>query len=628
LKIDLKGKVKKLFTMKHSKLVSILLVVAILATTLFANRAAIKNRIFGTKSVTQRTTTVKKGNIQVLVSGSGSVYFTNEKTLYSKIGATVTKVNNKEGDQVKAGAVIAEFDDTEFQSTVASNKLSLEQGEITLQTDNESISNLNITAPFTGQISNIAVSEGDSVQSGGTVFTINDTSELKLTLTYNAADAAKICVGQSANVYIASSMQTAKGTVTYISNVSNGTSSGQKVYSVNIQVPNPGALTSGMTASADIKTSHGTVSSTNTAALSYIRTQSVTSKTGGTVESVYVKQNQQVSSGSLVIVMKDDDLIKTRNSDAMKLSSLQTAYDSSVKQLDNYKITAPFNGTIQKISYKVGDTVTAGAEIADVADTSSMEFDVSVDELDIAKLAVGQTANITLDALSDTTTIKGEVAKVAVSGTASSGVTTYAVTVKIDDQLSKIKSGMNANADIVVTNKKNVLCLPVDAVTTVGSKYYVWVRSNGTAASSDYSDIGSTTTSRASSKTSSSTNMNGGPGSGGPGGGTGGGTGGGGNKSANTNSEATVSTVISVSNSNSSGGNMGGKSNNYYANCARVEVKVGAEDDSNIEIKSGLKEGQVVILPQQTATASSSATTTSTKSTGGMGGGGMMGGGM
>jgi HlyD family secretion protein len=606
---------KKLFSMRHSKLVIVLLVIVIVVIALVFTNNPVKNKInktfFSKASVTQRTTTVKKGDLQVLVSGSGPIYFANDKILYPKIGATVTKVNYSEGDQVKTGDVIAEFDDSDFQSTILSDQLSLEQSELAVQEDNQSISELNIAAPFTGQVSNI-VNAGDTVQPNGTVLTISDTSKLKLSLTYNAADAAKIKVGQSADVYISSSMQSTKGTVTYVSNVSNGTSVGGVVYTVDIEVPNPGALTSGMTASADITTSSGVVSSTNTAALSYINTQSVISKTGGTVENVYVKENQQVSSGTVLIVMEDDDLLNALKADNLKLANMQNTLNQNMQQLDNYEIVAPFDGTITSLNVKVGDTVTAGEEIADVADTTTMEFDIPVDELDIAKLAVGQKANISVDALPDTSTtpVEGEVAKIAVAGTAVSGVTTFPVTIKIGGNLGKLKGGMNANADIVVSDESNVLYVPVEAVTTVGTKSYVWVMGNGSG-SSGYSGFSSGTTSRVRSSNSGNGSYSGGYSNNGSDSG-----------SANANNEATVSTEIK-SNNSYSGGSGGTKViNSYYANAVRKEVVVGANSDTDIEIKSGLTEGEVVILPKLQTSSGTTSTSTTTRTGGGMMGGG------
>ena len=81
-----------------------------------------------------------------------------------------------------------------------------------------------------------------------------------------------------------------------------------------------------------------------------------------------------------------------------------------------------------------------------------MEFDVLVDELDIAKVKVGQKVNVTVDALQQTSTIplKGVVKVIAVKGTSTNGVTTYPITVSINgagnnfSNFMRIRNGKNA----------------------------------------------------------------------------------------------------------------------------------------------------------------------------------------
>ena len=93
---------------------------------------------------------------------------------------------------------------------------------------------------------------------------------------------------------------------------------------MEIQINNPGAVLGGMTASADIKTPKGAVSSTGTAALNYIKKQTVTSLTGGTVQSISVKQNQKVSSGQVLIKMKNDDITRAKENSDLQLENAKT----------------------------------------------------------------------------------------------------------------------------------------------------------------------------------------------------------------------------------------------------------------------------------------------------------------
>ena len=67
-----------------------------------------------------------------------------------------------------------------------------------------------------------------------------------------------------------------------------------------------------MTASADISSSKGVISSTGIAPLNYINKQLVTSITGGTVQSIDVKENEKVSSGQVLVNMSSEDITSAR----------------------------------------------------------------------------------------------------------------------------------------------------------------------------------------------------------------------------------------------------------------------------------------------------------------------------
>jgi HlyD family secretion protein len=558
--------------------------VVVVAVVLFSGfkSSFIQNKFFAKKDVIdQNITTAKKGNLKVIVSGSGPLYFTNSSKIYSKIGATVTKVNFKEGDKVKAGDIIYELDDTDAQTSLNTDSNSFKQNQISASSNDDAVKDLSIKAPFTGIVSDIKVSTGDTVSKGGTVFTIADTSKLKVLLTYNASAAGKIAIGQTAKVYLTSLMQSVDGTVTYISNVTTSTSSGGMLYTVEIQINNPGAVMEGMTATADISAKDGEISSTGSAELNYIKKQIVTSSTGGTVASINVKQSQKVSSGQVLIKLSSDDIMRAKENSDLQLENAQTQMALKSKKLDDYKIIAPIDGVITMISNKVGDTVKAGDELSNVADPTQMEFDIPVDELDIAKLKVGQKTSITVDALPDTTNtpVNGEISKIAVTGEPENGVTTFVVAVKINDNLDKLKGGMNANGEIEVSNKKDVLVLPIEAITTTDGKSQVYVKA---AAGTESTPGGDTAVGEKPRQTGNAT----------------------------TDSKPSGTTERSLKKDSSNVGNM----QSYYNGTSKMEIQVGTNNATSIEIISGLKEGDVIVLPETKAAS------TGAKS-GGMGGG-------
>ena len=100
--------------------------------------------------------------------------------------------------------------------------------------------------------------------------------------------------------------------------------------------------------------------------------------------------------------------------------------------------------------------------LAVIYDMSYLKLELAVDELDIGKVAVGQSVSITADAL-EGQTFTGVVDKVSINGTTSGGATSYPVTIVIENY-GELKPGMNVSATIEGDRVPNALCIPVDAV--------------------------------------------------------------------------------------------------------------------------------------------------------------------
>jgi HlyD family secretion protein len=113
----------------------------------------------------------------------------------------------------------------------------------------------------------------------------------------------------------------------------------------------------------------------------------------------------------------------------------------------------------------VGTMNNAGTVIMTVADLSTIEVEVNVDETDIARVKVGQDAKIELDALPDTS-FKGTVTEVgnAAANAGSSGVTNFTVKILLLEKVEGIKPGMTATVDITTDRRKDVLYVPIQAV--------------------------------------------------------------------------------------------------------------------------------------------------------------------
>lgn len=166
------------------------------------------------------------------------------------------------------------------------------------------------------------------------------------------------------------------------------------------------------------------------------------------------------------------------------VESAQASLNEAEESLTKTSIYAPMSGTISMLLVELGERVVGtsmmtGTEMLRIADLSRMEVEVEVNENDIVRVAMGDTALIEVDAYPDTR-FKGVVSEIPVSAN-TTGVTTDQVTnfnVKIfvlpesyadkitDNNPYPLRPGMSATADIQTNRKSGVYSIPIQAVTT------------------------------------------------------------------------------------------------------------------------------------------------------------------
>ena len=155
------------------------------------------------------------------------------------------------------------------------------------------------------------------------------------------------------------------------------------------------------------------------------------------------------------------------------VSSAQASLKEAQENLNKTNIYAPIKGTISRLNIELGERVVgtaqmAGTELLRLANLNRMEVAVEVNENDINSVSLGDTAIIEVDAfLGDK--YKGLVSEIAnsanVTGSSADQVTNFEVKVRIIDSVS-FRPGMTATVDIQSQRVKDVLALPIQAVTT------------------------------------------------------------------------------------------------------------------------------------------------------------------
>jgi HlyD family secretion protein len=162
----------------------------------------------------------------------------------------------------------------------------------------------------------------------------------------------------------------------------------------------------------------------------------------------------------------------------LSIQQKENALLDAREKLSDYYIRAPFDGVIASVDVKVGDSASSGTAVATIV-TKQQMAEITLNEVDLANVKIGQKVTITFDAVTGLT-ITGTVAEIDSIGTVSQGVVSYGVTIAFDVQDDRIKSGMSMSADIITESKIDVLLVPATAVKTANETSYVQVLVNGT----------------------------------------------------------------------------------------------------------------------------------------------------
>jgi HlyD family secretion protein len=135
-------------------------------------------------------------------------------------------------------------------------------------------------------------------------------------------------------------------------------------------------------------------------------------------------------------------------------------------QLSKTILRSPIKGIVTKQDAKVGEIVSANATVVSVISVAKFEIEANVTEADIAKIEIGNTAKVTLDAYGEEVVFEAKVVEIEPAETIIEGVTTYKTTFQFVDDDERVKSGMTANIDILTDKRENVITIPRRTVAT------------------------------------------------------------------------------------------------------------------------------------------------------------------
>lgn len=501
-------------------LIIILIIIIIIGVFMGCSSYAKKKRL---AAMMPKDVTVERHTVIKKVTGSSTI---EPKDSYSIMTITTGEVTDdyiNEGDTVEKGDKLYQFDAQTPQNSVSTaenavkkaqqgyadavkaksqtsktNDKNLQSAQIAVEKARQgyndalkTLNDLNIKSDITGTVNEVFVKSGDSVQNGGKIASVYSDSYMKIRVSFNDSDADYISVGDDAVLTVTGTGNELWGRVSEVSSSAVATESHNIVRYVTIEVENPGALTTADKATAQI----GDVACNDAGQFEYINEHTICAETSGKIETLNISAGDSVYNGQSVATLDSNTANSNFNTSKLTLddatlalekavlnsdeysqdSAIQTAklqlddarlgLEKAQKGLDDYTITAPIAGTVVTKNNKAGDKIdssNATTPMCIIYDMSSVQFDINVDEMDIASVKVGQEVTVKADAISDKE-FKGVVEKVSVNGVAENGVTNYPVTITIADY-GDLLPGMNVDAEIVVEKAEDVIAIPVSSL--------------------------------------------------------------------------------------------------------------------------------------------------------------------
>lgn len=416
------------------------------------------------------TAKVEKSTIIASISGSGQVSDVNQIDIKPKVSGNVIYLGIKNGEKVTAGTLIAELDPKDAQKTVRdaeisleSSKLSLEKLKIQNSNENMDASSVKVYADGFNAVSD-AFYDLNSVLTGlDNMLALNNLSDNAARMSGNTAQAnrnkAQTAYYKTQNIFNQNTRDYGK---------LNNNSPRTDIESIIKETYDTTKLLSDAIKSASDFVDFMANDSSNPSNFTSNQTtlSTYTSTINGHLSTLQLAKTN-INDNKDSLQNSSLDIRSAQLSVQQKENSLQDAKDN----LADYFIRAPFAGTITNFNIKKLDSITTSTVVGTLITQQQFAL-ISLNEVDVAKIKIGQKATLSFDAIPDLT-ISGIVTEIDSIGTVSQGVVTYGVKINFDTQDERVKPGMSVSTEIITDIKQDVLVVPNSAVKSQGSQSYV-----------------------------------------------------------------------------------------------------------------------------------------------------------
>lgn len=374
-----------------------------------------------------KTATVTVGSIVISASGSGTLVARDTVDLSFSTGGTVSELNVKVGDTVKAGDVLARLSSSgDLEAGVASAELQVLEAKQALKTLQD----------------NAGLSLAQAYQAW---VTAQETYDEALRTSQRTAYAR---CGQDVNLRYAAALERAK----------------QKIAAIN---PSDYGSDAYINAKSDLDTAQANVNYCG----SYTAVEKASAQSKLDVATVDLQNAEKTYNTLKAASGIDPNELALAES---KVTQAETQRTAAQEKLDGIVLKAPMDGKVTFLAAKAGAIVDTTKYIT-IADVSHPTVSVAVDETDMDKLVVGKPATVVFDALPDQK-FTGTVVQVDAALTVSGQYRVAKGLVELDpaaaQNIERLPLGLNASVSVISQQANDVLVVPVSALKDLGDNQY------------------------------------------------------------------------------------------------------------------------------------------------------------
>ncbi|MBR3842861.1 MAG: hypothetical protein IKM38_06300 [Christensenellaceae bacterium] len=394
--------------------------------------------------------TVDKGDIEMTVTGSGSLMAEDEWNKTLQAGLLIDTVEKETGDFVKTGEVIAMIDPESLEERKTSLITQIAAFDMELFQQQRNKMTENILSYTQGRVKAIFAEAGDSVsdvmRENEALMLISVDGEMQMNLN------GKADVGERLRVVYDGGEEKALVTESDGESFTLRLSDEKAPYQAAAKVYREETLIG-----------EGTLE---------IGSPVAVVAGDGVVKKVNVKLNDKISMGKKLMTLEEEVMTEEYKSKLEQREALAEDLAEISRYIADPVIRAEKDGVIFSLML-AEDAYTNDAPAYALYTGGACRMTIMADELDIAKLCVGQDAQIRIDAY-EGEVFAAKVSRISQIGTASMSITEYAVELELAAD-ERLMIGMNGNASILAGGAKDVLLVPLEAIGEDAGGEYVMI---------------------------------------------------------------------------------------------------------------------------------------------------------